>query len=310
MNILSLFDGISCARVALEKANIKVDKYYASEIDKYAMQISHANYPDTIRLGDITTIDWNLAKSINSDFNSINLLIGGSPCQGLSMASQYKKGLEDNRSGLFFEYVKALKTIKPKYFILENVNYMSKENKNKITDIIGVEPIMIDAALVSAQKRKRLFWTNISNITQPEDRKIYLKDIIQDGFTEHDKSYTVIGSVARTTLREYNRQHGELIFNKPIITHLINKGRQGERIYNIDGKSVTITNHGGGIGANTGLYKINEDYRRLTPLECERLQCLPDGYTDKGVSNTQRYKCLGNAFNVDVIAHILSFIRG
>src|SRR3990167_8454334 len=179
MKVLSLFDGISCARVALERAGIAVEKYYASEVDRYAIQISKKNYPDIIRLGDIKGID-ETCEYEDIILGNIDLLIGGSPCQDLSIAKKDRKGLSGERSGLFWEYVRILNEIKPKYFILENVASMSKEARQVITETLEVESIMINAALVSAQNRKRLFWTNISNITQPTDKGILLKDILEE----------------------------------------------------------------------------------------------------------------------------------
>ena len=181
MKVLSLFDGISCARVALERAGIPVEAYYASEIDKYAIQISKKNYPDIQQVGSVTelTNDCGIVRGI-----PIDLLIGGSPCQDLSIAKKNRKGLDGERSGLFWEYVRILKEVKPKYFILENVASMPKEAKELITKTLGVEPIMINASLLSAQHRKRLFWTNIPNVTLPIDRGILLKDIIHETLGE------------------------------------------------------------------------------------------------------------------------------
>jgi len=340
VKILSLFDGISCAMVALERAGINVETYYASEIDKHAIQIAQKNYPDTIQLGDIRIINTPMLLT-----QKIDLMIGGSPCQDLSIAKKDRKGLDGERSGLFWEYVRVLKEVKPKYFILENVNSMPKEAKQVITETLGVEPIMINAALVSAQNRKRLFWTNIPNVTQPEDRGILLKDIIQfDDFNGlySDYNNSTVWDKARTlgtgcgVTRSATCQQ---VITKPVRIAKIGKGGQGDRVYSIDGKSTSLSANGGGRGAKTGLYSIPDksycidanyhkgsslehslkygvrqlvavkDYvRKLTPIECERLQGLPDNYTD-GISNTQRYKCLGNAFNVDVVAHILSFIE-
>lgn len=175
MNVLSLFDGISCGQIALRRAGVRIDKYYASEIDKYAIQVTQHNFPKTIQLGDVTKIDF------TQFIGKIDLLIGGSPCQDLSVAKNNRKGLEGSRSGLFYKYVEALKIIKPKYFLLENVASMRKEDRETITNILGVEPIMINSALLSAQQRKRLYWTNIPNITQPEDKRIFLKDILTGG---------------------------------------------------------------------------------------------------------------------------------
>lgn len=302
MKVLSLFDGISCARVALERAGIPVEVYYASEIDKYAIQISQKNYSDILQLGDIK----NFFLILNgNEFLDIDLLIGGSPCQDLSIAKKDRKGLDGERSGLFWEYVRVLKEIKPRYFILENVNSMPKEAKQIITETLGIEPIMINASLVSAQNRKRLFWTNIPNVIQPEDRGIFLKDILEpkvgSDFYVKLKSNTV-----RTGGRGsgINDKHNW----DTIRIGQIGKGGQGDRIYSTEGKSVNLSANGGGRGAKTGLYEVNQIVRKLTPIECERLQGLPDNYTE-GISTTQRYKCLGNAFNCNVVAHILSFIK-
>jgi len=339
MKILSLFDGISCAYVALKRAGFKVDAYYSSEIDEPAMQIARKNYPSIVQIGDVKTIGKRF--DMNPKFgNGIDLLIGGSPCQDLSIANQDRKGLKGSRSGLFYEYVKILKQVKPKYFILENVASMPKEAKNIITKTLGVEPIMIDAALVSAQRRKRLFWTNIPGVVLPKDRKIFLKDILQKEKDVEEKYY-----LKPETL---NTILNKMFEGKPLA--------QAFRIHSTEGKSVTLSAQGGGTGAKTGLYVIipeatKKQYaiaypgdsidlsfptsktrrgrvgnkaknlmtspsiytfdgvriRKLTPVECNRLQGLPDLYT-AGVSDNQQYKACGNAFNVDVVAHILSFI--
>lgn len=347
MKILSLFDGISCARVALSRAGLADEllhrtdgervQYFASEIDAQAIQIAQKNYPDTIQLGDVKTITKDLLASYMGNVE-IDLLVGGSPCQDLSIAQKNRKGLDGERSGLFWEYVRILREVKPKWFILENVASMPKEAKDIITKELGIEPIMINAALVSAQNRKRLFWTNIPNVSQPDDKGIFLKDILEpsvdDTFTVRPKSNTVRSS-----------GRGSGIDNKhnwdTIRIGSINKGGQGDRIYSPEGKSVGLSALGGGRGAKTGLYIVqtprgknaggkralngkvptlsssswehnnklseNEIIRKLTPVECERLQSLPDNYTE-GISNTQRYKVLGNAFNVEVVAHILKSI--
>lgn len=294
MKVLSLFDGISCARVALERAGFVVDKYYASEIDKYAIEIAQKNYPDTIQVGSVVGLD-------SSQFKDIELLIGGSPCQDLSIAKKDRKGLDGERSGLFWEYVRILKEVKPKYFILENVNSMPKEAKQIITEALGVEPIMINASLVSAQNRKRLFWTNIPNVEQPEDRGIMLKDILENGESDRLKSYVIGASYYKGANWKTYKEKGK---RQLVRIGQFNSGGQGDRIYSQEGKSVSLSANGGGRGAKTGLYQTNNKIRKLTPIECERLQGLPDDYT-QGISNTQRYKCLGNAFNVDVVTHIL-----
>lgn len=301
MKILSLFDGISCARVALERAGIPVEAYYASEIDKYATQVSHKNYPDIVNVGSVVGLN---PYQIFTKEDAIDLLIGGSPCQDLSIAKRDRKGLDGERSGLFWEYVRILKEVKPKYFILENVASMPKEAKDLISETLGVQPIMINAALVSAQQRKRLFWTNIPNVTLPEDRGILLKDILIDGIETKEKSLCITATYSRACPRDYFEKSSRQL----IKVGEFNKGGQGDRVYSIEGKSVTLSALGGGRGAKTGLYETTQGtYRKLHPIECERLQGLPDNYTE-GISNTQRYKCCGNAFNVDVVAHILSFI--
>jgi len=333
MKILSLFDGISCARVALERAGVPVEAYYTSEVDKYAIQIAQKNYPDTVQLGDVTGVNGLTFHGISRP--RIDLLIGGSPCQDLSIAKKNRKGLDGKRSGLFWEYVRILKEVKPKWFILENVASMSKEAKEIITKELGVEPIMINAALVSAQNRKRLFWTNIPNVTQPEDRGILLKDILE-GDNENVKAcslrgrYTIEGKRkdikgAKTQQRlEIGGDKANAITSvtKDSLVFIGGIGKkdwvgdgkyfsrnypQGQRVYSPEGKTPTLSANGGGLGAKTGLYEIDGDIRKLTPIECERLQCLSDNYTE-GISNNQRYKCLGNAFNVDVVAHIIAHL--
>jgi len=263
MNVLSLFDGISCSIVALKRNKLPIAKYYASEIDKYAIKVSKANNPEIEHLGNICQL---------GIVPNLDLLIGGSPCQDLSIAKKNRKGLDGERSGLFWEYVRILKESKPKYFVLENVASMSKEAKAIITEALGIEPIMINASLVSAQSRKRLFWTNIPVQGLPEDKGILLKDILQpdakidERMTSKGKAFCLDASYFKGSSVEHSIQR-----------------------------------------KNRTMVKIGESIRKLTPVECERLQGLPDDYT-KEISNTQRYKCLGNAFNVDVICFILSFL--
>jgi len=338
MKILSLFDGISCARVALERAGIPVEAYYASEIDKYAMQISAKNYPDIIQLGSVVGLGYDAGQflrdgnTLGIDYmEDIDILIGGFPCTDLSIAKKNRQGLKGEASGLFYEMIRIHKEVKPKFFIYENVASMSKENKEIILKTIQeIDPsayvIMINAALVSAQNRKRLFFTNIPNVTQPEDKGILLKDILENGDSDRLKSYCIDANYAKgASWKQY-----------------IEKGRrQLIRIGSLN--SVGLSALGGGGGAKTGLYMIqtprgynkggikaldgktptlsssswehnnhlieNTQIRKLTTIECERLMGLDDGYTS-GVSNSQRYKMLGNSFHIDVITHIMSFIKG
>ena len=307
MKVLSLFDGISCGRLALERANLLVERYDAFEIDKYAIAVSKNNFPDIVHHGDVFKGDF-------KKFKGYDLLIGGSPCTYWSVA---KKGRETTADGegfrLFMEFVRALKESQCRYFIYEN-NYSIHQNiKAEISEKLGVQPIIINSALVSAQNRKRCYWTNIPSVIQPQDKGILLKDILESGIGWKDKSYCMTasynGAVFRNTLERKQRTMVAEHVIKPIRVGEYGKGGQGQRIYSVYGKSVSLTANGGGQGAKTGLYKIDlpdGDYiiRKLTPVEAERLQTLPDNYT-MGISNTQRYKCIGNGWTVDVIAHIL-----
>lgn len=324
MNVLSLFDGMSCGRIALDRAGIKVDKYYASEIDKYAQIVSEKNYPEIIRLGDVNT--W-MAWSIEP----IDLLIGGSPCQGFSFAGK-QLNFDDPRSALFFQFVNCLHHFKPKYFLLENV-VMKKEYQKVISDLLGVEPIMINSALVSAQNRKRLYWTNIPGVTPPEDKGIMLKDIIETGEVDRgitDKSFQYIvnkkGMPNLDMLRKSKcltggahsgGTHSDMDF---VVGGAI-RGR-----YKIDGvrqdgkmKVAGLTEQQLEVRADhktntlTSVQKDNvivsyDSVRKLTCIEYERLQTVPDNYTE-GVSNSQRYKMLGNGWTIDIVSHIMKGLK-
>lgn len=320
MIVLSLFDGISCGRVALERAGIPITKYYASEIDKYAIQIAQKNYPDNIQLGDINyfkyyptvrtyfnehfrvmEVGWpNLEQSLKPD-----LIIGGSPCQGFSFAGK-QLAFDDPRSKLFFKFVEIVNHYKPKYFLLENVR-MKVEYQGVISEMLGVEPICINSSLVSAQSRVRYYWTNIPNVTQPEDKHIYLKDIIEQGIVDKDKSYCIDANYWKGgNLKSYFEKHRrQLVFQ--INPDKSAGGKQPymqDRVYHENGKSVALT---ASFSNRINVYS-NLKVRKLTPIECERLQTLPDNYTE-GVSNTQRYKALGNAWTVDVVAHIFKGLK-
>ena len=263
MNVLSCFDGMSCGRIALDKLGIKVDNYYASEVDKYAIQIAKKNYPDTHHVGDVTKVK-------GSDIPvEIDLLMGGSPCQGFSFAGK-NLNFDDPRSKLFFEFVRLLKELKPKYFLLENVR-MKQESQDVISEYLGVEPITINSNLVSAQNRHRLYWTNIPVESLPEDKGIMLKDILLDDAQE------------------------------PMLSNIYGGFKEKKPRVHFD-KSVTIRTASGG-GHIPSVTLKDDDIRKLHPVECERLQTVPEGYTE-GVSNTQRYRMLGNGWTVDVISHI------
>lgn len=277
-NVLSLFDGMSCGQLALDTLGIKVNNYFASEIDPYAMQIAKKNYPNTKHIGSVLDVR-------GSDLPRIDLLIGGSPCQSFSNAGD-GSGME-GKSKLFWEFVRVLKETKPTYFLLENVK-MKKEWEKIITDTLGVEPIAINSRLLTAQNRPRLYWTNIPNVVQPiidPDRGIVLKDILEDEVEE--KFYLSDKAIDYMSRLRNGKPRWEYHTNP------------------LDGKSACLT---------ANMYKgvpygvIKELKRRLTPVECERLQSVPDNYTE-GVSNTQRFKMLGNGWTIDVIAHILNEMR-
>lgn len=288
MNILSLFDGMSCGQIALERAGIKVDKYYATEVDKYAIKVTMANYPNTIQLGCVKDIDINA-------LHEIDLLIGGSPCQGFSFAGK-QLNFEDPRSKLFFEYVRILEAIKPKYFLLENVK-MKKEHEDVITEYLGVSPVEINSNLVSAQNRKRLYWTNIPNIMLPTDKGITLGDII------YDDTYKVFTDERITRTKKLTKNY--------VKWDLSGKeyGSQQDRAYFKDKKMCTLPKANLSNKLNIILDLENDIYRRMHPVEAERCQNVPDAYTQVGgISDNKRLGMIGNGFTVDVIAHILKGI--
>lgn len=326
MRVLSLFDGISCAYQSLIRAGIPVDVYYTSEIDKYTEIVSRNHVPDAIRLGDVCGVK-------ASDVGEIDLLISGFPCTQLSQSNtKDRSGLEGAQSKLFWESIRIHNEVKPKWFIYENVASMSKENEKIITDTLGVEPVMLNASLVSAQVRKRLFWTNIP-VAPLEDKGIMLASVLQppeevdikyfvsqqavDTYTKRkgtpkkvctDKS----SSLGASSYKGYQGD-GCPIVSTPIRLGDIGKTVQSQRVYSPEGKSVNLVSGGGGQGAKIGLYLVDKPdgtygIRRLTPIECERLMGLPDLYSE-GLSDTQRYKALGNAFHVDIVAHILKGIQ-
>ena len=413
MNVLSLFDGMSCGRIALERLGIKVDNYYSSEIDKYAIQVSEANYSDIIQVGDITELDL-------STLPKIDLIMGGSPCQGFSFAGK-QLAFDDPRSALFFEFVRCVKELEPKYFLLENVR-MKKEYLDVISEYMGVEPIMINSALVSAQNRVRYYWTNIPGVEQPEQRGIVLRDILEtkeveglsdkaidymnrssdkwsggktrkDIYIKHEsekgmcltanmhkgvpygviavdvKAMTEVRTPEANQIRyEHKRKTGK-DWSPRHMRHLVE--RDDEKMNTLTGaltkqhilqitktqetikvdkdkKQLTIkeatkkgyttiedgdcfdmtfpkskTRRGRNMKDKSNcLTAANYDYmryehsdqeqevywRKLTPLECMRLQTVHDDYL-MPVSNSQKYKLLGNGWTIEVIAHILKKIK-
>ena len=382
MNVLSLFDGMSCGRIALDQLGIKVDNYYACEIDKYAMQVSQANYPEIIQLGDVCDVK-------SEDLPKIDLILAGSPCQGFSFAGK-QLAFDDPRSALFFEFIRLLKECKPKYFLLENVR-MKKEYLQVISEQVsacypeipfGIEPTMICSSLVSAQSRKRYYWTNIPNITQPKQKGIVLRDILEtrvnqdrlsDMTNQDNKAYclTTTYPCARPQ-RSMDKSEKSMIpveDTVPDSTTLIYDSKDKshspiqvgiatdinghdilKRVYSEDGKSPTVNTCQGGnrepkvlAGAyrarsidkdgnrvswketkpkqmlelrkdskSNSVTSVQKDnvltqnevyWRKLTPLECERLQTVPDNYTNH-VSNSQRFRMLGNGWTIETITHI------
>lgn len=381
MNVLSLFDGISCGMVALKRAGIPVDRYIAYEIDKYAIQTSTKNYPEIVRRG-------NVFEGGFSDYRGVDLLIGGSPCTYWSIA---KRDRETDCGGegfkLFMQYVRALDETGAQYFLYEN-NYSIHQNiKDEISRRLGVQPVMINSALVSAQQRKRCYWTNIPNVTQPADKGILLKDIIDNAVPWQGKSYCLTANYDGAIIKNTLERHQRTMVAVPVRIGDIGSNAQAHRVYSVHGKSISLSANSGGQGGGTGLYAVptmrvaegtkrgyvdimpgecvdlsypnsqsrrgrsmseksnclttscefyqycgttdkpiykvknglteidGKSYpikikdgcyiiRKLSPVECERLQTLPDNYTT-GVSDRQRYRQLGNGWTVDVIAHIL-----
>ncbi len=304
MKVLSLFDGIACGYEALIRAWIPIEKYRASEIDKYAIQIALKNHPDIVEIGDVNDLDF-------SKYDA-DIVMWGSPCQDLSVAKANRQWLNWARSWLFRKFVEAVRTIKPKYFLLENVNSMSKEAKETISNELWVQPILINSALVSAQQRKRLYWTNIPWVTQPKDKWIMLKDILESWEAWCDKSACLTANYPWAYFpHDYLRSQRQMVA-EPIRIWQFWKWGQWMRIYSVEWKSVNLNANWWGWGAKTWLYKIDlpdGDYiiRKLSPIECERLQTLPDNYTE-WVSKTQRWKMLWNWWTVDVLAHIFRWL--
>ena len=326
MNVLSLFSGIDSAYQSLLDAGIKINNYYACEIDKYARAVSRYNFPQIIHLGDVKQVDWfGLPK--------IDILLAGSPCQSFSMAGK-QLGFNDNRGNLFWEFVRIKNELQPKYFLLENV-VMKKEFQQVITDAVRVQPVMINSAFLSAQNRKRLYWANF-NITQPIDRGILLKDIIEDNINnviggamrgryldDNGKRLdaTVNSQVGLTTQRIETRIDGKsnclTSVQKDSLCIQVGKADingidQIKRVYSPNGKCPTLSTMQGGH-REPKLSTDNLTWRKLIPLECERLQTYKDNFTQYGIddngkqiiiSNSQRYKMCGNGWNQETITHI------
>jgi len=365
--VLSCFDGISCGQVALDRLGVKVDKYMASEVDKYAIQITQANFPNTIQLGDIRNVTVK---------EPVDVLIGGPPCTDVSFAGKGKGLIKGEKSSLFFEFERILReaiAINPDLkFLVENTR-MKQEYVDIISEILGVQPVLINSNLFSAQNRARLYWTNFAIPEIPEDKGIVMADILEDGFTDRTKSHCIDASYYKGgNLKSYFEKHRrQLVFSDDGLCHIGDADIKGhdiiKRVYHRSGKAPTVNSMSGGnrepkvavtsyrevrtekakaerrrikketgkdytsfrdkelipredgkVGAVTT--SLNKDHtisieneeltrwRKLTPLECERLQTLPGNYT-AFVSNTQRYRGIGNGWTVDVICFIMSELK-
>ena len=311
MNVLSMFDGMSGGQLSFQRAGLKVDKYYSCEIDKYAQAVTKANFPDTVFLGDVTKVDF-------SKLTDIDVVIAGSPCQDLSFAGK-GKGLEGDRSSLFYKVIEAIKVCKPEYFLLENVK-MKKEYQDIISGLLKVQPVFINSKDFSAQNRQRLYWTNIP-VKPWTDKGLVLKDILEvAGHVDRDKSFCLDANYWKGgNLKSYfEKNRRQLVFNRCLqVGEADIKGIDSiKRVYSPEGKSPALTTCGGGH-REPKVYVPPLKWRKLTPIECERLQTVPDNYTSKGImddkevkiSNTQRYKMLGNGWTIDVIAHIFGSLQ-
>lgn len=301
-NVLSLFDGISCGQVAMKMTGIEYEKYYASEIEDFSIRVTQHHFPDTVQLGDVQKVQ-------GSELPPIDLLFAGSPCQGFSKCG-HQRNFDDERSKLYYEFLRLLKETKPKFFLLENV-CMDAESENIITEDLGVKPYYINSAVLGAQQRPRLYWTNlpVKNLPPMASREV-VRDILEPSTSEkiYSPPYLKINDwvseldhVARFPYGKFTRKLG----------HVGQNEAQATKVYSIYSKSVCLLANGGGQGGKTGLYALDKDKaRKLTPLECERLQNLPDGYTGtvQG-SKESRYKAIGNGWTVGVISHLLQGIK-
>lgn len=311
MKVLSLFDGISCGMVALERAGIKVDAYYASEIDPNAIAISERNHKDIIQLGNVTSWRaWKLPK--------IDLIIGGSPCQGFSRAGKCLN-FNDPRSKLFFEYVDILNSIKRSnpevLFLLENVK-MKNEWKDVISECLGVQPIEINSKLVSGQNRSRLYWTNIPGVQPPKDKKIYLADILENPEVREYIEYEGIkfdASISEQSRHLVKSVDGEIRISQAVnCGYIVAENNDGINLSFPTSKSRrgrVIKRKSSTLDCACDICVLQDGIiRRFTIRELEKLQTLPEGYTE-GFSKLVAQKAIGNGWTVDVIAHIFTYLN-
>lgn len=295
INILSFFDGMSCGQIALQRAGITYDIYFSSEIDKNSIAVTQQNFPKTVQLDNV--------KEVNlSSLPEINLLIGGSPCQSFSIANVNREGFGHDNGKLFFNFVEAKNELRPKYFLYENVASMCISDRDFISKQLGVEPHMLNSNLVSAQSRNRYYWTNIP-LSEITNRNLVLSDVVESqAILKESKHFE------NTAFDNLNKPIDKQKINR--IGYIKNKNR-GNRVYSIEGKSICLTKNSGGLGSKTGLYLIDGKVRKLTAIECERLQTVPENYTKSGdfdgiskeISESQRISMLGNGWTVDILTH-------
>jgi len=314
INCVSLFDGICAAGLALKRNNQHVENLFTSEIDPHAISVTRRNFPNNIELGDVTKIK-------SDKLPKIDLLIGGSPCQGFSRAGQ-ELAFDDPRSKLFFEYVRILNETSPTYFLLENVR-MSQENEDVISDALGVKPLRIDSSLLSGQMRKRNYWTNIPGIHQPKDKGIMLRDVVdKDALVDADKAHAVIASIGRTTHREYfMKNQGQIVYDAIALSNIYGGFKEKKPRVHVQKSPAIRTAAGGGhipslvlniegMEKEFNLETYRKFIRKINPNECARLQTFPDDwarYMEDGreIPATHQYRLYGNSYTVDVISHIL-----
>lgn len=303
INVLSLFDGMSCGQIALERAGIKVNKYFASEIKPHAIKVTQANYPDTIQLGDVQFITKDTLGS-----NKIDLLIGGSPCQDFSAANLVQSGLQGEKSSLFYEYLRLLKELKPRYFLLENVK-MKQEYQDALSEMLGVEPILIDSYVVSGVYRKRNYWTNIQGIGELVDRGVRLPDILDSGYTDREFGMCLLESLSRPLrnpvkiARRYIKYGFWQVIFKSEEHYKACKYHMHRNFDGLNAKEVEQDI----IDRNIDV-SVYDGVRYLSQSEMEKAQTVPEGYTSM-VTRDQAASLLGDGWTVDVISHIFKEIK-
>lgn len=293
MKVLSLFDGISCGMVALSRVGIPVERYVAYEINKYAVEVSRNNFPSIEHKGDVFGGDF-------SKYKGFDLLMDGSPCTFWSVLRSGREVTSDGEGGrLFMQYIRALRESQCRYFLYENNYSIHKDIKDFISDNLGVEPVTINSSMVSAQSRRRCYWTNIPDVALPEDRGVKLQDILEYGVADREKSSCITcsyagfqGSQSYKCRRYFGKRINQAVFRDSESSDILRKLWEKDPYFDKDKESPV----------EEGLI------RRMTPIEVERLQTLPDDYT-KGIPENERYRCVGNGWTVDVIAHILKGLK-